>query len=342
MKKILIGILFLGIFVMGFFVTYLTLKMSKIFVKAPTPTPNAFASATAKPISEVQPVKQEAGTYNILLLGYGGPGHDGSNLTDSMIVVHVNINTHKVAFISVPRDLWVTGNQKINSTGVAAFTNAEPVITSVTGLPINYFVATYFGQFTNIINDLGGITANTPVAFDDPYYPILGQENNTCGMTPDQVDTLKAKYSGYNLEIQFTCRYTHLHYAAGPTNLDGTTALQYVRSRHGDSDFGRSARQFAVLEGIVAKLISFQAMGKFNDIVNTISSSVQTDLDAGTIKSLVQILGDPKAYTFKTVQLTTDNVLNQGTSSDGQFILYPKAGMFNFTGTQGYVKDNLN
>ena len=341
MRKFLIGILLVGIFALGFFITNTALKLSKIFVPKPTATPNAFALATAKPVSEVQPVKQEAGTYNILLLGYGGPGHDGSDLTDSMIVVHVDTNTHKVTFISVPRDLWVTGNQKINATGVNNFTDAEPVITSVTGLPINYFVATYFGQFTKIINDLGEITATTPVAFDDPYYPILGQENNTCGMTPDQINTLKAKYSGYNLEIQFTCRYTHLHYNAGPTSLDGTTALEYVRSRHGDSDFGRSARQFAVLEGIAAKLISFQALGKFDDIVNTISSSVKTDLDAGTIKSLVTILGDPKAYTFKTVQLTTDNVLNQGTSSDGQFILYPKTGMFDFSGTQAYIKTNL-
>lgn len=334
----------MGLFVLGFGISYLGFKLSNIFVKKPitSPTPNVFAQATARPIDQVEPTQQTKGTYNVLLLGYGGPGHDGSLLTDSMIVVHVDINTHKVAFISVPRDLWVNGNQKINATGIAGFQNAEPVITSVTGLPINYFVATYFGQFSKIIDDLGGVRANTPAAFDDPFYPILGQENNTCGMTADQINALKVKYSGYNLETQFTCRYIHLHYAAGPTDLNGTTALEYVRSRHGDSDFGRSARQFAVLEGIAAKLISFQAMGKFDDIVNTISSSVKTDLDAGTIKSLVQILGDPKAYSFKTIQLTTDNVLTQGTSSDGQFILYPKAGMANFTETQSYVKTNLN
>lgn len=345
MKKVFIVLVYIAIFILGFFIAYEGLKLSRIFVKNPitsaVPTPNAFALATAKPASEVQPVKQDAGTYNVLLLGYGGPGHDGSNLTDSMIVVHVNTNTHKVTFVSIPRDLWVNGNQKINATGISAFTNAEPVVTAVTGLPINYFVATYFGQFTKIIDDLGGITANTPVAFSDPFYPILGQENNTCGFTEDQISTLKAKYSGYNLETQFTCRYVQLNYKAGPVSLDGTTALQYVRSRHGDSDFGRSARQFAVLEGVAAKLISFQAAGKFDDIVNTISSSVKTDLDAGTIKSLVGIIGDPKAYIFNTVQLTTDNVLNQGTSSDGQFILYPKTGMFDYSGTQAYVKANL-
>jgi anionic cell wall polymer biosynthesis LytR-Cps2A-Psr (LCP) family protein len=345
MRKILSGISFVAIFALGFVITYFSLKMSKVFVKNPfgsiIPTPNAFAQATPKPLDQVQPVKQAKGTYNVLLLGYGGAGHEGSLLTDSIIVIHVDINTHKVALISVPRDLWVNGNHKINASGITGFQNAEPVITSVTGLPINYFASVDFGGFTKIINDLGKVTAIVPVTFDDPFYPVTGQENNTCGLTNDQVNGLKIKYSGYNLEIQFTCRYEHLHFDKGPVELDGSTALKFVRSRHGDSDFGRSARQFAVLQGIEGKLISFQEAGKFNDIVNTLSNIVRTDLDAGTIKSLVQILGDPKSYGLKQIQLTTDNLLNQSTSSDGQFILVPKAGNFNYSEIQNYIKSNL-
>ncbi len=344
--KIALGLTYALIFVVGFIISYEGFTMSKIFVKNPIrdllPTPNAYSLATPKPIEQVEPVKQDKGTYNVLLLGFGGAGHEGSLLTDSIILTHVNVNTYKVTFISVPRDLWVSGNHKVNAAGLAGFQNAEPVITSVTGLPINYFVAVDFGGFSKMINDLGGITADTPATFDDPFYPITGQENNTCGKTNDEINALKAKYSGYNLESQFTCRYEHLHYDKGPANLNGTQALKYVRSRHGDSDFGRSARQFAVLKGIAAKLISIQAAGKFDDIVGTISNIVRTDLDAGTIKSLVQILGDPKSYTYNTVQLTTDNILNSSTSSDGQFILIPKAGNLNFSGVKDYVKNNIN
>lgn len=351
MRNILIGGVLLAIFAFGFLISFEGFKLSKIFVtnpiallSSPTPQPsqNSYINATAKPVTEVEPVKQEKGTYNILLLGYGGAGHEGSALTDSMIVVHVNTNTKKITFVSVPRDLWVNGNHKINSAGLTGFKNSEPVITSVTGLPINYFVGVDFGGFSKIIDDLGGITADTPVTFDDPFYPIIGQENNTCGMTNDQIAALKAKYSGYNLEIQFTCRYEHLHYDKGPATLNGTQALKYVRSRHGDSDFGRSRRQFAVLTGIGQKLISIQAAGKFDDIVNTISNIVRTDLDAGTIKTLVQILGDPKAYQTSTIQLSTDNMLQNSTSSDGQYILIPKAGNFNFSEIKSYIKSNLN
>jgi len=338
-QDILIGILLVGIFILGFFISYFAFKLSNIFVPKPTATPNVFAIATPKPIEQTN---KQVGTYNILLLGYGGAGHAGSLLTDSMIIVHIDTNSKKITFVSVPRDLWIPGNRKVNAEGsIIGFSNVGSTIASITGLPINYFVSVDFGGFVKVIDDLGGITSQVPATFDDPFYPITGQENNTCGFTNDQIDALKAKYSGYQLETQFTCRYEHLHFDKGQTGLDGATALKFVRSRHGDSDFGRSARQFAVLQGIEAKLISFQAANKFNDIVNTLSNIVKTDLDAGTIKSLVTIFGDPKAYNFNQIQLTTDNVLNSSTSSDGQFILVPKTGNFNFSGIQSYLQSSV-
>ena len=301
-QKIILGFLMAGVFALGFIISYLSLTMSKIFVKAPAPTPNSFAQASPKPINETP---QEKGVYNVLLLGYGGAGHDGSMLTDSIIVVHINTNSKKVSFVSVPRDLWIPGGRKLNAEGsINGFNNVGNVITNITGLPINYFVSVDFSGFVKIIDNLGGVTAQVPTTFDDPFYPITGQENNTCGFTEDQVNVLKAKYSGYDLETQFTCRYEHLHFDKGSTNLDGATALKFVRSRHGDSDFGRSLRQFAVLSGIESKLISFQMANKFNDIVNTLSQIVRTDLDAGTIKSLINVLGDPKTYTTKQISQT--------------------------------------
>ena len=339
-------LIYIVIFVIGFFATYQGLKFVRKYsgeaVAISKPTPNAYALATAKPVDQVEPVKQAKGTYNILLLGHGGTGHAGGLLTDSLIVLHVDTNIKKATFISVPRDLWVTGNKKINSVGISGYQNTMPVVSGVTGLPMNYFVAVDFGGFSKLIDALGGITANTPNTFDDPFYPISGEENNLCGKTEAEVNELKAKYSGYNLETQFTCRYEHLHFDKGPAKLDGKTALKYVRSRHGDSDFGRSARQFAVLVGIADKLITFQAAQKFDEIVGTLLQIVKTDLDAGTIKSLVGVIGDTKSYTTNQIGLTTDNVLVTGTSSDKQFILTPKAGNFNFDDIHKYINSNIN
>jgi anionic cell wall polymer biosynthesis LytR-Cps2A-Psr (LCP) family protein len=339
-QKIIPGVLIVGVFLLGFILSYLSLTMSKVFVKTSTPPPDSFTQASPKPINETP---QEKGVYNIVLLGYGGGGHDGSMLTDSIIIIRVNTNAKKVTSISIPRDLWIPGGRKVNAEGsINGFQNVGSMITSITGLPINYFVSVDFSGFAKIIDNLGGVTVDVPKTFDDPFYPIAGEENNVCGKTEDEIFQLKNKYSGYNLETQFTCRYEHLHFDKGSTNLDGATALKFVRSRHGDSDFGRSLRQFAVLQGIGSKLISFQMANKLSEIINTVSKIVRTDLDAGTIKSLITVLGDPKAYTFKQIQLTTDNVLNEGKSNEGAYILIPKAGNFNFSGVKDYIKSNLN
>jgi anionic cell wall polymer biosynthesis LytR-Cps2A-Psr (LCP) family protein len=329
-----------GVFLIGFSLTYFILTLTKPSFNTPAPTPNAFLNATPAPINEVVP---EKGVYNILFIGHGGTGHPGGLLADSIITIHLNTNTKKITMLTIPRDLWVPGNHKINAAGVqSGFQNIGIELTNVTGLPFNYYVAVDFGNFVKLINALGGIDVEVPNSFSDTFYPISGEENNTCGKTGDEVNALKAKYSGFDLEKQFTCRYEQLHFDKGPAKLDGTTALKFVRSRHGDSDFGRSLRQLAVLQGIKNKLLSLQTAGKLNDVVGALIGLVKTDMNAGVVKSLVEALGDPTAYSVEQIQLTTDNLLNASKSSDGQFILIPKAGSFNFSEIKTFIKNNLN
>lgn len=344
-KRPIIALILFCAFLFGIFLAFIGTSISASLVKnksltinKPTGTPISFTKATPAPVNNHNPQK---GVYNVLLLGYGGEGHDGALLTDSMIVIHVDTNSHKAALISVPRDLWVPGNHKVNASGVDGFGNVGPVIQNITGLPINYYVSVDFGDFIKLIDNLGGITVNVPVAFDDPFYPITGQENNTCSFTNDQINEFKAKYQGFQLESQFTCRYEHLHFDKGQTHLDGATALKFVRSRHGDSDFGRSLRQFAVLVGIENKLISLRSMNKIDETINTLFQMVKTDLDLGTIKSLTEVFGDPNLYKIGQIQLTTDNILNQGFASDGEYILTPKSGDFNFQSVRDYISSNL-
>jgi anionic cell wall polymer biosynthesis LytR-Cps2A-Psr (LCP) family protein len=338
-QDLLFAAVCIATFLVGFISSYLFLTFSKILVKKPValPTPSqSFTDATPAPITNPK------GVFNVLLLGYGGAGHEGSLLTDSLIIVHIDTNTKKAALISIPRDLWVPGNHKINAEGsINGFQNVGGVIQNVTGQPIDYFVSVDFGGFVKIIDNLGGVTVQVPKTFDDPFYPIAGLENETCGLTADQINAFKAQYTGFNLEKQFSCRFEHLLFEAGPASLDGTTALKFVRSRHGDSDFGRSLRQFAVLVGIENKLISLKSLGKLDDTIQTLSNIVRTDMSPGTIKTLIDVFGDPNTYSLTQAQLTTDNVLAESTGSDGQYILIPKAGNFNFSGVKSFLAGAL-
>lgn len=343
-QNIIFAFILICVFLFGFTTTYLTLKLSKVFVKTPVPTNTPIAGpAQDLNFAPAPEISKEKGVYNTVLLGYGGAGHEGSLLTDSIIIVHVNTNKKTAALISIPRDLWVTGNHKINQeASINGFQNEGGVIKSVTGLPTDYFVAVDFGGFVKLIDNLGGITVNVPKTFDDPLYPITGLENETCGKTEEEINTLKSKYSDYLLEIQFTCRYEHLHFDKGIVNLDGTTALKFVRSRHGDSDFGRSERQFAVLKGILAKLISLHALDKTSSSLDTLSRMVKTNLNSAGVRSLIDVVGDTGEYKITDIHLTLDNVLNEGKSVQGAYILYPKAGMLDFSQIKGYINANIN
>jgi anionic cell wall polymer biosynthesis LytR-Cps2A-Psr (LCP) family protein len=340
MKKSILGLILFGIFVLGFTITYLVLTFSKVFVKKPTATPSA--TSTSYSDSTPAPITNPKGVFNLVFLGYGGAGHSGSLLTDSIIIVHVDSNTGSAALISVPRDLWVPGNRKLNAeASVNGFQNVGNTLLNVTGLPINYFVSVDFSGFSRIVDNLGSVTIDNPKAYDDAFYPIKGQENNTCGFSEEQITSFKAQFTGFDLEKQFTCRYERLHFDKGSVNLNGEGALKFVRSRHGDSDFGRSLRQFVVLIGIENKLISLKSAGKLDSMINTLSNIVRTDLTAGTIKTLLNVFGDPGKYKISQIQLTTDNVLKEGKSSDGQYILTPKAGNFNFSEIKNFISQNI-
>ena len=341
-NNILIGLLLLGIFIVGFIAAYFGLKLSKIFVKTSvSPTPIASDNGGVN-FGNVTDIVSEKGVYNAVLLGYGGAGHPGGLLTDSIIVVHVNTNKKTAALISIPRDLWVNGNHKINAeASINGFQNQGGVVKNVTGLPIDYFAAVDFSGFPKLIDKLGGITVSVPKTFDDPFYPIAGLENETCGKTMEEINELKAKYSDYLLETQFTCRYEHLHFDKGTTNLDGGTALKFVRSRHGDSDFGRSERQFAVLKGVLAKLISLHSFDKTNSTIDSLVGMIKTNLSASAIKSLFEIVGETGQYKITDIHLTTENLLTEGKSSDGAYILNPKAGMFNFAEIKSFIAGSI-
>src|SRR5258708_6830680 len=108
-----LSIFLLAVFIFGVAISYLGFSKTTPRPEANQPrTKNSFSSAIPKAINNT-----EKGIYNVLFLGYGGAGHDGALLTDSIIIIHVDTNSHKADMISIPRDLWAPGNQKINAIG---------------------------------------------------------------------------------------------------------------------------------------------------------------------------------------------------------------------------------
>lgn len=141
--------------------------------------------------------KPEKTAFNFLLLGYGGGAHEGTYLTDTMMVAHIDVKLKKVILFSIPRDLWVklptkSGDDfhtKINAVyQVELFPKNYPnlefdhkkIISQITGLPIDGYVSVNFEGFTKAIDILGGVDINVQRSFTDTQYPIGGKEKDLC------------------------------------------------------------------------------------------------------------------------------------------------------------------
>lgn len=318
-----------------------------------------------------EPVQMTDNSLNVLFLGYGGEGHSGGGLSDVLLLAHIDTDNKKVSLISIPRDLWVeipirsdkSEYFKINEAHAIGMSDTlyplkEPqykgehgggnlskvAVSKVTGFPINYYVSVSFSGFENALDIIDGVDVTSPHTFDDYFYPIKGMENETCNFSAAEIELFHRMYTGFELEKQFTCRYEHLHFDEGKNRMDGPTALKFVRSRHSDThggDFSRSQRQMAVLNAIGKKLIDLRAIDKSVDFFDKFSESIKTDLNKSIVKSLADLVKNPEDFTIKEINLSTENVLIDGKSSIGQYILNPKDGIGNFKGIQKYIKDNI-
>ncbi len=329
----------LGTFLLGIVGTYSVLGL---VIKKPNQ--NSAPTKTYNNLFDTAKVSDESKNqeFNAVLLGSGGFGHSGGGLTDSIIVVHVNSEDKKAAIISVPRDLYVPGNRKINAeVSVNGVDSIKSVLDEVTGIPINKYASIDFNSLIKLIDTLGGIEVEVPKTFNDNFYPIKGLENELCGKSPEEVASLHTKYSGFELEKQFTCRYEQIHFDKGVTQIDGETALKFARSRHGDSDFGRSERQFSILLGIVKKLSTESPFKNIKDAYEDLSSLVQTDLNVDEAIELFNLYGNPEKYEITQIYLTDQNVLVSGKSSIGEYILLPKSGKNNFNEIKEFISSKL-
>ncbi len=122
------------------------------------------------------------GRVNILLLGNGGDGHDGPDLTDTMMLASIDPVNKTADLLSIPRDLWVQvpsyGSMKINAAyevgkynylgkiddsnantqGVeAGFKLADQVVENVIGVNIDYNALVNFTSFKQAVDSVGGV-----------------------------------------------------------------------------------------------------------------------------------------------------------------------------------------
>jgi LCP family protein required for cell wall assembly len=216
-----------------------------------------------------------ANPSNILVLGAdtGTKSRQGDvGRSDSMMVVHTDPDHHKIALLSIPRDLRVDipghGEDKINAAyAYGGPTLAIKTVQNVTGLPINHVVVVDFATFDQVIDAVGGVTIDVP-------RPILSNKFECPYGTQARCD-----------------RWKGWRFKRGEQTMDGHRALIYARIRENqlnpkESDITRGERQQAVVSALGDKIVSFTEYLKAPFNGDDIVKPLATDLSAAQILEL--------------------------------------------------------
>lgn len=275
-------------------------------------------------------LKSSEGRVNMLFLGIAGGRHDGSNLTDTIMVASYNLKANEVDLISIPRDLWLPSLQsKANAVYQKGLSSGDgldltkTVIGNILGIPIHYGLRVDFRGFVQAIDAIEGIDVLVEKPFDDYLYPIEGKENDLCGLEEKEMEFNGEEAKKLNIEPgkkkvlidkegkiatdaaeedkgirYFSCRYEHISFEKGQMHMNGAIALSFARSRHGTnnegSDFARSKRQQKVLEAVKSKILSLETLAnprRIGDLIKTLGKSIDTDIPIKDTLEFYKIAG---------------------------------------------------
>lgn len=226
---------------------------------------------------------------NVLLLGGDAGPFRYSLRTDSIIVVSIDPKTGDTVMVSIPRNLqhlpfppgtelakhfpkgfdglanavypYVSVRPTLAGGGADAGAQADKQgIAQLLGIPIQYYVLVDMAGFVNVIDALGGIDINVV-----KRVPSAGNPERAKHKVPAFIE-------------------------AGKQHMDGTLALDYARSRSGDSDYKRMGRQRCMLAAI-ANAASPRALATgLPSLLDAFGKSVETDLPRSKLDEMAKLI----------------------------------------------------
>ncbi|MEW1810325.1 LCP family protein [Pseudarthrobacter phenanthrenivorans] len=275
----------------------------------PTPTPSETPPPAPAPPPPPAPIPDlPAAPMNILVIGSDirdTPARDAAAHTaatgepqdqraDTLMVVHVPADRKNLYFISINRDNWVDmpgiGGAKINAgLQYGGIDLQTAVVQQLLGITIDHTLMLDFGGFKILVDGLGGIDVNVPIAF------------------------------------QSTIETEHV-FSAGVNHLDGQAALEFSRERHAfaDGDFQRVRDQQIMLRAILARLTGGGALNDVNAVRSLVDfASCCLTVDKGFDPVQAAIL----AYSLRNLDVNAIGTMTLPTLGSGfvagQSVLFP-------------------
>jgi LCP family protein required for cell wall assembly len=227
--------------------------------------------------------RSDYGVQNIIILGsqtrggqgpgFGATYDDDTNLSDNLLLVHLDATHTHATILSIPRDTEVYEPQCTSPSGGIVPAQQQAIIDgamnaggpscavatveALTGITLDHFIEFDFDSFRTMVDTIGGVEVCLPQAVDDPY-------------------------SGLNL-------------SAGRHLISGYQALAFVRTRHGvgdGSDLGRIELQQEFFSSLIQKVKSENTLEnplEMYDIANIATKALTVDSGLGTVAKLLSL-----------------------------------------------------
>jgi LCP family protein required for cell wall assembly len=255
--------------------------------------------------------------FNILLMGSDERNGQNVGHSDSMILIHMNLNKNEFHAISIPRDTRVYldgyGYTKLTSVQYVMQSTKGPkagveaavkAISDLTGVPINYYVETNYEGLQSMVDTIGGINMNIPfnVTLTHPWYP-------------------EDKNKVINAGNQF---------------LDGKMVTEIVHERYSlpGTDYGRQQLQEEALKGIAKEALSPQNITKLPSLIKSMSNYVvETNMSTSDILSLGLAMKnfDPnQQLTFEQIHGVGENIYDDVLNAKNDEIVIDPQQLKNF------------
>jgi LCP family protein required for cell wall assembly len=248
--------------------------------------------------------RSEVGVQNILILGSQtrdgqgqGFGYDPhTNLSDNLLLVHLDATHTHAIVVSIPRDTMVyepACRSRLGSGIVPAQqqaiidgamnlggpTCAVATVEHLTHIQMDHFVEFNFNSFRAVVDAIGGVQVCLPQAVNDPF--------------------------------------SNLHLSAGRHVITGNQALAFVRTRHGvgnGSDLGRIELQQEFFSSLIQKVKSQGTLTnpvKLYDIASTATKAVTVDPSLGSISKLLSLAATLRSlHTSNVTFITMPTILD--------------------------------
>ncbi|MDD2376858.1 MAG: LCP family protein [Clostridia bacterium] len=193
---------------------------------------------------------------------------ESENLTDTMIYVRYEVYSGKLAFMSIPRDTYVTNpyciGHKLNA--IYRGTNIEPLVKLMEDLldvKIDNYLVVDNKIVREVVDVLGGVEIDVPfrMKYDDPEQDL------------------------------------HINLQPGLQVLDGAKAEQFIRFRHNNDmtvgyasgDIGRTKAQQDFIRAFIKEILSPSNIVKLPELIKAVLNNTDTNV---TVREALRYVTD--------------------------------------------------